>query len=225
MKLQEVKLMNYSRTEDTVNSITHLLGVPLGIVTLVLCVNRSLASNSKWGIAVSIIYGISMILLYSGSAFYHGVKPGKLKKVLRVVDHCMIFLLISGSLTPYALIAMRPEHPAWCWSSIAFAWGSAIFGIICTTINQEKFKTVQMILYISIGWVLVLGIKPMLSVFSGEFRMGLILLFVGGGLYTVGAILCGIGKKLPYFHAVFHGFVLAGSIVQFLSVYNYVLVM
>jgi len=223
--MQKVKLMNYTRTEDTVNAVTHFVGVPFGIIVLALCIKKSLEINSKAGLTASIIYGISIIILYAGSAFYHGVNPGKLKKVLRVIDHCNIFLLIAGSVTPFSLIAFRPEHPVLCWASIAFAWGSALFGIIGTAINQEKFKVVQMVLYISIGWVLLFAIKPLLTIFQGAYRPGLILLFVGGGLYTVGAILCGIGKKLPYFHAVFHGFVLAGTVAHFLSVYNYVLVM
>lgn len=225
MKLQEVKLMNYSKTEDLVNSITHMVGFPLGIVALALCLHRSISAGSRAGIVSSVIYGISIIILYAGSALYHGVKPGKVKKVLRVIDHCNIFLLIAGSMTPYSLVAFQPTHPVLCWVTIGFAWGCALFGIIMTSINQEKFKTVQMILYIAIGWILVFAIKPMLSIFSGVLKPGLILLFVGGGLYTIGAIFCGIGKKLPYFHAIFHGFVLAGTIVQFLSVYNYVLVM
>jgi len=225
MKLQEVKLINYSKTEDTVNAITHLVGFPLGIVALILCLHRSITSGSKTGIIASVIYGISIMILYAGSAMYHGAKPGRLKKILRVIDHCNVFLLIAGSMTPYSLVAFRPDHPVLCWVTFSFAWGSALFGIIMTSINQEKFKTVQMILYIAIGWVLIFAIKPMISIFSGIFKPGLILLFVGGGLYTIGAIFCGIGKKLPYFHAIFHGFVLAGSIVQFVSVYNYVLVM
>jgi hemolysin III len=225
MKMQEVKLMNYSRAEDTVNAITHLVGLPLGIVIMVLCIIRSVQAGSKAGLISSIIYGVSIMLLYAGSAIYHGAKPGRVKKVLRVIDHCMIFILIAGSMTPYSLVAFRPEHPLLCWFTIAFAWGSALFGIVCTAINQEKFKVVQMILYISIGWVLVFAMKPMLTIFHGIYRPGLILLFVGGGLYTIGAILCGIGKKQPYFHAIFHGFVLAGTIFQFLSVYNYVLIM
>lgn len=225
MKLQEVKLANYSKTEDTVNSVTHMLGVPLGITVLILCLKRSIEYGSNWMIVSSVIYGVSMILLYLGSALYHGVKPGKLKKVLRVIDHCLIFLLIAGSLTPYALVSMRPEHPLACWLSIIIAWGAALFGITGTSINHEKFKKVQMVLYIGIGWILILGIKTLLAVFSGEYRMGLYLLLVGGGIYTVGAILYGVGKKLPYFHAVFHLFVLAGSVVQFLSVYDYVLKM
>jgi len=223
--MQEVKLPNYSNTEDKINSVTHMLGVPLGFAALVLCVRRSIESGSAWSILSSVIYGCSIIVLFSGSAVYHFLRPGKAKKVLRIIDHCMIFLLIAGSVTPYALVALRPAHPLACWLTLAIAWGAALFGITGTTINHEKFKKVQMVLYIGVGWILLLGIKTLLKVFSGEYRPGLYLLLIGGGLYTVGAILYGVGKKLPYFHAVFHVFVLAGSIVHFFSVYDYVLLM
>ena len=223
MKKQKVKLMNYSRTEDMVNAVTHVIGVPLGIAALVLCIKKCLEIDSTIGVVASVIYGVSIILLYAGSAFYHGVKPGMLKKVLRIIDHCNIFLLIAGTMTPFALVAFRPNHPVLCWVSIVFAWSCALFGIVGTAINQEKFKVVQMTLYISIGWVLIFAIKPMLTIFSGFLRPGLILLFVGGALYTIGAIFCGLGKKLPYFHALFHGFVLAGTVAHFVSVYSYVL--
>ena len=215
--------MNYSRTEDMVNAVTHVIGVPLGFAALVLCIKKCLEIDSTLGLIASVIYGASIILLYAGSAFYHWVKPSKLKKVLRVIDHCNIFLLIAGTITPFALIAFRPSHPVLCWVSIAFAWSCAVFGIVCTTINQEKFKVVQMILYISVGWLLIFFIRPMLAIFNGMLRPGLTLLVVGGALYTIGAIFCGLGKKVPYFHALFHGFVLAGTITHFISVYGYVL--
>ena len=223
--MQEVILPNYSNLEDKINSVTHMAGVPFGVAALVLCLHRSLESGSAWSIAASIIYGISIIVLFSGSAVYHFAKPGKTKKVLRIVDHCMIFLLIAGSVTPYALVAMRPEHPLACWLAISIAWGAALFGITGTSVNHEKFKKVQMALYIGVGWILLLGIKTLLQVFSGIYRPGLYLLFAGGICYTLGAALYGVGKKLPYFHAAFHLFVLAGTVIHFISVYNYVLVM
>lgn len=123
-----------------------MAGVPFGVAALVLCVRRSMESGSTWSIAACVIYGISIIVLFSGSAVYHFVKPGKTKKILRIIDHCMIFLLIAGSVTPYALVAMRPEHPLACWLAIAIAWGAALFGITGTSINHEKFKKVQMVL-------------------------------------------------------------------------------
>lgn len=223
--MQDVKLPNYSNLEDKINSVTHMIGVPLGIVALVLCVGRSIESGSIWSLVASIIYGVSIIVLFAGSATYHFIKPGKAKKVLRIIDHCVIFLLIAGSVTPYALVAIRPEHPLACWLGIGIAWGAALFGITGTSINHEKFKKVQMVLYIGIGWILLTGIKVLLEVFSGRYRAGLWLLLAGGFCYTVGAILYGIGKKLPYFHATFHIFVLAGTFIHFISVYNYVLKM
>lgn len=223
--MQEVILPNYSNLEDKINSLTHMAGVPFGVAALVLCLRRSLESGSAWSIAASVIYGISIIVLFSGSAAYHFAKPGKTKKVLRIVDHCMIFLLIAGSVTPYALVAMRPEHPLACWLAISIAWGAALFGITGTSINHEKFKKVQMVLYIGVGWILLLGIKTLLQVFGGAYRPGLYLLFAGGICYTLGAALYGAGKKLQYFHAAFHLFVLAGTVIHFVSVYNYVLIM
>jgi hemolysin III len=225
MKMQEVILPNYSNTEDKINSVSHMIGIPFGVAALILCVRRSMESGSRWSIISSVIYGFSIIVLFSGSAIYHFAKPGKTKKVLRIIDHCMIFLLIAGSVTPFALVAMRPAHPLACWLSLAVAWGAALFGITGTSINHEKFKKVQMVLYIGVGWILLLGIKTLLAVFSDEFRPGLYLLLIGGAFYTVGAILYGVGKKLPYFHATFHIFVLAGTFIHFISVYNYVLKM
>ena len=224
-KVQTVHLPHYSNLEDKINSFTHMIGVPFGLVALVLCVRRSLESGSTWSLVASIIYGLSIIILFAGSSLYHFVKPGKLKKVLRIVDHCVIFLLIAGSVTPYALVAIRPEHPLACWLAIGIAWGAALFGITGTSINQEKFKKVQMVLYIGIGWILLLGIRVMLEVFSGPYRPGFWLLLAGGICYTTGAILYGIGSKRSYFHAGFHLFVLAGAFIHFLSIYNYVLKM
>lgn len=225
MIMQKVHLPNYSNLEDKINSITHMIGVPFGIVALLLCVRRSLESGSTWSLVSSIIYGTSIIVLFAGSATYHFLRPGKAKKILRIIDHCLIFLLIAGSVTPFALVAVRPEHPLMGWLGIVIAWGAALVGIIGTSINHEKFKKVQMVLYVGIGWVLLIGVRTMLEVFSGPFRPGFWLLLAGGICYTTGAILYGVGKKLPYFHAIFHVFVLAGTVIHFISVYNYVLKM
>lgn len=223
--MQKVKLPNYSNLEDKINSFTHMVGVPFGIAALVLCVKRSLESGSAWSLVSSIIYGSSIIILFAGSATYHFARPSKAKKVFRIIDHCVIFLLIAGSVTPYALVAIRPEHPLAAWLAIGIAWGAAVFGITGTSINHEKFKKVQMVLYIGIGWVLLIGVRILLEVFSAPYRPGFWLLLAGGLCYTTGAILYGIGKKRPYFHAIFHLFVLAGTVIHFISVYNYVLMM
>ncbi len=224
MKMPQVrvKLVHYTKLEDILNSITHFLGVPVGIAALVLCIRKSLQLNSKPALATSIIYGLSIILLYAASGIYHGVKPGKLKLILRVIDHSNIFLLIAGSATPYSLIAFLPTHPLLGWASVIFVWTCAIVGITLTVINMEKFKVVQMVMYIAIGWTLLLFVKPMITIFSGSLRPGLTLLVVGGVIYTLGAIIYGFGRKYRYFHTIFHGFVLAGTLTHFYSIYNYV---
>ncbi|HOO25612.1 MAG TPA: hemolysin III family protein, partial [Clostridiales bacterium] len=187
----KVKLIHYTKLEDALNSVSHFIGIPLGIIALFLCVRKSLELNSKAAVTASIVYGLSIILLYGASAFYHAAKPGKLKLFLRVIDHSNIFLLIAGTATPYALVAFLPSHPVLGWVSVAFVWLCALVGISLTVINMEKFKVIQMVMYISIGWFALFLIKPMLAIFSGLLRPGLTLLVVGGVVYTLGAIVYG----------------------------------
>lgn len=224
MKMQTVKLPDYTGSEDRINAFTHVAGVPFGIIALVLCLDKSIKTGSPWSVAASAVYGASLIVLYLGSAMYHSANPGKYKKAMRIIDHCMVFLLIAGSVTPYALVAFRPAYPLYCWLALAVAWGAALVGITLTSINHEKFKAVQMVLYIATGWTILLGMKYLRIIFNGGLRTGLRLLVLGGVLYTLGAIIFGIGVKKPYFHSLFHLFVLAGSVLHFISIYSYVLV-
>lgn len=224
MAIQDIKIPDYSVAEDASNSATHFIGAVFGVAALVLCTIKAVQAGGAWGIASAVIYGLSMIVMYSCSGFYHGLKATSFtKKVMRVVDHCMIFLLIAGTFTPYTFIALRPGYPAAAWSLFIIAWGCAVLGIVLTVAGFEKFKVLQMVLYIAIGWTTVFAIKPLMAVFSGDLRPGLWLLFWGGVVYTVGAIFYGLGKKIKYAHTVFHLFVLGGSILHFLSIYLYVL--
>ncbi|MFR8011331.1 MAG: PAQR family membrane homeostasis protein TrhA [Clostridia bacterium] len=224
MSIQEIKIPAYSVAEDRWNSATHAAGIVFGIAALIACLIRVIPTGDAWGIVSCIIYGLSLIVLYSCSAVYHGLRATSFtKKVMRVIDHCMIFILIAGTFAPYMLIALRPGYPAASWTLFAVAWACAILGIVLTVAGFEKFKVIQMILYIAIGWTTVFVIKPLLTVFSGELRPGFILLLLGGIVYTVGAIFYGLGKKIPYAHMVFHLFVVAGSVLHFISIYYYVL--
>lgn len=224
MSIQEIKIPAYSVVEDRWNSATHAVGAVLSLAALIACLIRVIPSGDVWGIVSCVIYGLSLIVLYSCSAVYHGLKATSFtKKVMRVIDHCMIFILIAGTFAPYMLIALRPEYPGSCWALFTVAWACAILGIVLTVVGFEKFKVFQMILYIAIGWTTLFIIKPLLSVFSGDLRPGFVLLLFGGIVYTVGAIFYGLGKKIPYTHMVFHLFVLGGSVLQFVSIYCYVL--
>ena len=164
--MQKVILPDYTLAEERLNYISHGTGAALGVAALVLCLVKAARSGSGYAVAAAIIYGISLIFLYMGSTFYHWAKPGRLKMVLRIIDHSLIFLLISGSLTPYCLISLRTGYPVQAWAGFAAAWLGSILGIVLTAVDQEKFKAVQMILYLAIGWMVMVFIKPLRAVFS-----------------------------------------------------------
>jgi len=205
------------------NSITHIIGIPLALTALIMCTLQADRFNRQ-GIAPVIIYGISMMILYTSSAVYHGFSPSFKKRVLRVVDHSVIFLLIAGTATPFALIAIKAVNPALGIGICIAEWVLAALGVLFTFMDQEKFKIVQMIMYIGMGWAVVWGLKSV-YLFNSFGKMCAIFILAGGVAYTVGAIIYGIGKKVKYFHCIFHVFILAGSVLQFIAIYKYMLMM
>ncbi|HIT54541.1 MAG TPA: hemolysin III family protein [Candidatus Fimivicinus intestinavium] len=220
MSLDKVPLIQYGKREDIINSVTHAVGAVFGIVVLVMCTVRAAKLDSAVGVVSSVIYGASMIILYFCSALYHGLPAGNAKRFMRIVDHGVIYLLIAGTITPCVLIALRSENNTAGWVMFGVAWGCALLGIILTLIDFEKFKVMEMVLYIAIGWTLLLVVRPLFRALS---TAGIVLVILGGVVYTVGAILYGLGKKVKYFHALFHIFVLAGSTLHFVAVYWYIL--
>jgi hemolysin III len=220
MSLDKVPLIQYGKAEDIINSVTHAVGAVFGVVVLILCTVRSAKLGSAMGVVSSVIYGVSMILLYFCSALYHGLPAGNAKRFMRIVDHAVIYLLIAGTITPCVLIALRSESNVAGWVMFGVTWGCALLGIILTLIDFEKFKVMEMVLYIAIGWTLLFVVKPLFHALS---TTGVVLVILGGAVYTIGAIIYGLGKKVKYFHALFHIFVLAGSTLHFVAVYWYVL--
>lgn len=219
--LSKIKIPDYSRGEDWANSITHMVGGGFGLVSLGLCLYKAVLASS-WLYAISgIVYSLCMIALYSCSAVYHALRPNKGKKAMRIVDHSVIYLLIAGSVTPFALISISSVNKLMGITVFALAWGCAILGMVVTLTAFDKTKILQMTLNIAIGWAILFAIKPLYQTVG---KNGLILMIVGGTVYTVGAIIYGIGSKRKYFHTVFHIFVLIGSIIHFLAIYLYVLV-
>lgn len=210
-----IALPEYTLGEELVSSISHGLGAAFGIVALVLC----LVKSSGNGIAVvsSALYGSMMILLYTMSTIYHALKRNMAKRVFRVFDHCTIFLLIAGTYIPIVLVGIGG---AWGWTFFGVVVAAAILGIIFNAIDVERFKVFSMICYIAMGWVIVIGFKPLMDSIAKE---GIILLIVGGVVYTIGAVIYGVGKKAKYLHSLWHFFVLGGSVLHFLMIYLYVL--
>lgn len=219
--LDKIKLANYSRKEDWLNSISHMVGGGLSVLALLLCLIRAIVVR-RWDYAiVGLVYGLTMIAMYSCSSVYHALRPNRGKKAMRMVDHAMIYPMIAGTITPYALLVILPQNKVLGWVLFAVAWATVAAAVPITLTLFNKTKVVQMILYLALGWMIIVAVKTLWSCFD---RTGLILLVAGGIAYTLGAIIYGIGAKHRYFHSVFHFFVLFGSILHFLSLYLYVFV-
>lgn len=214
-KLADRKLPDYTRGEEIFNFVSHTVGATFALVALVLCVAVAAYYKNAWGIVSGAIYGVTMTLLYTVSSVYHGLVPPLAKKVFQVIDHCTIFLLIAGTYTPITLVAFRLINPVLGWSVFGIIWFFAILGIVLTAIDWKKYSVFAMICYLGMGWCAVLFIKDII-ISVGKF--GTIFLVLGGIFYTVGAVLYAFGRKVRYFHSVFHLFVVAGSVMHFIMI-------
>lgn len=207
-------LPRYSLGEEIFSSVSHgvsaLFAVAALVLLLVFC-----EKTPKNVVSVS-IYGATMILLYTVSTLYHALGLNKAKVVFRSLDHCTIFLLIAGTYTPITLVCLGG---ALGWVMFGVVWAAAVLGVVLNAISVERFKVVSMICYLAMGWVVVFAMKSVLENLSA---VGFWCLLIGGICYTAGAILYGVGKKIPYIHSVFHLFVLAGSVLHSVCVYQIV---
>ena len=219
-KLADRKLPNYTKGEELFNMISHIVGGAMGIVVLVLCVIAAALNSNPAGVVSSAIYGASMIMLYTMSSVYHGLVPGTGKKVLQVLDHCTIYILIAGTYTPIALSAIRPLYPAVGWVLFGIEWALAALAVTLTAIDLKSYGVFSMICYIVMGWSVLMFIPQTLEAVTFN---GFILLLSGGILYTIGAVLYGLGKKKKYMHNVFHVFCIFGSLLQFFAILFYAL--
>ena len=219
-KLCDRKLPDYTRGEELFNMISHITGAAIGVFSLVMCVIVSAIHKDAWAVVGSAIYGASLILLYTASSVYHGLRPGTAKKVMQIIDHCTIYFLIAGTYTPIVLTRLRRCSPGWGWSIFGVVWGFAILACVLTAIDLKKYNVFSMICYIGMGWCIVLAIKPMIACVPAA---GLLYILFGGIAYTVGAILYGLGVKHRYMHSVFHVFVVVGSVLQFIGIVCYVI--
>ena len=208
----------YTLSEELISAISHGIGVLLAIAGMVLCIVKAAMDGNTVGVVSSSLYGSFMIILYLMSTLYHSFKPTvKAKKVFRIFDHCSIFLLIFGTYVPYTLVTLKG---ALGWTLFGIVLGAAILGIVLNAVNLEKFKKLSMVCYLVMGWTIIGAIK---QVYNNIDLNGLILLALGGVIYTIGAVIYGLGKKVKYMHSVWHIFVLLGTILQFFSIYLYVL--
>ncbi len=210
----KVAPVHYSLGEEIANSITHGIGAALSVAALVLLVVFASQHKDTFRIISFTIYGISLFALYLASTLYHAFTNEKVKHFFRIMDHSCIFILIAGTYTPPTLIAMRGS---WGWTLFTIIWAIAVGGMIFETINIGKYKIISVIIYMSMGWLAIIALNPMLEALPpGMFKW-----FLAGGLFYTSGIIFYAWKRIPYNHAIWHLFVLGGSITHFFGILFY----
>ena len=200
--------------EEIAHSVTHGLGAALSVAGLVLLVVRAVASGDPWRVVSFAIFGATLVLLYTASTLYHALTPARAKSVFNVLDHAFIYLLIAGTYTPFLLVSLRGP---WGWSLFGVVWGLAIAGGVFKVWFTGQFRLVSTLLYIGLGWLCVIAVKPMLA---NVPPAGLGWLLAGGVAYTGGSVFY-LWRGMRYHHAIWHVFVLAGSLCHFVAIYGY----
>lgn len=217
-KLSDRQLPDYSRGEEIMNMVTHIVGGAVGVVALTLCVIFAALHANPRGVVTSAIYGSAMVTMFTISSVYHGLKPTLGKKVMQVLDHCTIYFLIAGTYTVILLSAIRPENPVLAWVLFGFEWGMVALATTLTAIDLTKYRVFSMICYIGMGWAIIFFAKQAMQALTFP---GFLLLLLGGIAYTVGSVLYGLGKRRKWMHSVFHIFVVLGALLQFFCVLFY----
>ena len=219
-KLKDRVLPTYTKGEEIFNMVSHIVGGALGVITTILAIVIGAIHHNGYGIVSGIIFGISMIFLYTMSSIYHGLKPTrKAKKVMQILDHCTIYVLIAGTYTPILLSSIMKVDQVAAWTMLAIVWIFAILGIVLNEIDLKQFRVFSMICYIAMGWCIIFRIDLVIKSLG---MTGFILILLGGIIYTLGTILYGIGKKVKYMHSMFHLCVVIGTLLQLIAIILYV---
>jgi hemolysin III len=209
----------YTLGEEVAHALTHGVGVVLAIAGLTVLVARATLYGDIWHIVGAAIFGATLVLMYAASTVYHAIPAQHLpnaKKVLRIVDHSSIYLLIAGSYTPFTLVTLNGP---WGWSLFGVTWSLALVGVVFKIFATGKFERLSLAIYLGMGWCVIVAIKPLLRTLEPG---GLILMLAGGLAYS-GGVAFYVWEKLRYHHAIWHGFVLTGSVLQYFAVLFYVI--
>ena len=206
----------YSEKEERLNVLTHAFGLLSSCIALPLLIYKSLDYGGFWKPVSLVVYGVSLIVLYAASTFYHAAKEPKQRRKLNILDHAAIYVLIAGTYTPFTLIILSGSLG---WYIFIFTWTFALIGIVLKLFYTGKYDKISTIAYVAMGWIIIFAVKPLIENLPIN---GLYWLLAGGILYTIGAVLYSI-KKIKFNHAIFHVFVLLGSFSHFMAIYFYVL--
>ncbi|MFS0781608.1 PAQR family membrane homeostasis protein TrhA [Bacillus sp. 1P06AnD] len=205
----------YTKKEEIVNAVTHGIGVLLSITALVFLIMNAVKEGTAWHVVSFTIYGVSMLLLYLSSTLVHSFPEGKAKDIFEIFDHSAIYIFIAGTYTPFMLVVINGPLG---WTLLSIVWGIALVGIVFKSFFVKKFMMLSTILYVAMGWLIVIAWGPLTATLPAA---GITLLVCGGLLYTVGAVFY-VWRGFLFHHAVWHLFVLAGSVAHFFAVLFYV---
>lgn len=202
--------------EEAANSLTHGVGLMLSLVGFVVLITLAAFKGGGWHIASAVVYGSTLVILYGASTFYHSAVTSRSKSILQLVDHCCIYLLIAGSYTPFALIVLRDGIGV---GLLAFAWIFAAIGIVTKVVFEIRSGFVSALIYLVMGWVGIVAVGPL---YNAVGIVPLILAVAGGLSYTLGVIFFG-WKSIKHHHAIWHVFVLIGSVLHFVAIAGYII--
>jgi len=205
-----VEAPDQTRKEELWNSISHGIGIPLGIAALTLGVVYAAQSGSARAVVSASIYGVTLVLMYTASTFYHAASSEKAKRLWNLFDHQSIFLLIAGTYTPITLAGLKG---AWGWTLFGLAWGIAVAGIVMKCFLRSRLMALSTALYVLMGWLIVIAFRPLVHTLP---RASLWFLLAGGLAYTAGVVF--FAWRRPYAHLIWHFFVLAGSVLHFFAI-------
>jgi len=202
--------------EEVANSATHGLGLLASLVGAFVLVSLAVEQGEVWHVVSAIVYGTTLVALYAASTLYHALKGTRARRVLRVLDHCAIYLLIAGTYTPITLVGLRG---GWGWTLFGLAWGLAAAGMAFKVLTTGRFAILSTVAYVLMGWLCIVAVKPMFVLLSP----GALALLGAGGLFYIVGIVFYHSNRVPYSHAVWHLFVVAGSVCHYLAIALYVL--
>lgn len=221
VKLDDRVLPVYTKGEEIFNMVSHIVGGTVGIVAIVLCSVFAAKNRNTYGVISGVIFGVTLLILYTMSSIYHGLSPKlKAKKVFQIIDHCSIFLLIAGTYTPFCLCTLREYDNYLGWTLFGVVWGLALVGIVLNSIDLKRYKIFSMICYLIMGWCIIFRINILVDLLG---NVGFILLLLGGIIYTLGAVFYLLGKKHKWMHTIFHIGCVIGSLLHFLCILLYVI--
>lgn len=215
MEAEVKSLARINALEEIANTVTHGIGLILSILGLCWLLSATLSSGDVWKISSAIVFGSTLIILYAASTFYHGLQDPQTKKTLRIVDHCAIYALIAGTYTPFTLVTL---NETWGWTLFVIIWSLAFIGILFKLFFVDRWPILSTIFYLGMGWLIIVASEALMASLPPE---GLYLLVAGGLSYSFGAIIYVLERPI-FHHAIWHVFVIGGSMCHYFAILNYV---